>query len=143
VKTERDIDHSRAQRLAGAHGFIDDRDRRKDAGKEGVQGAAIVGMVRASIRMRTAVVMMAIRRVLMSLTRTGMRGAGMMMISHRDGGSGNRMRLCQRRRNDAGKLGGQKQRDQKPNRERLSAEPLHGGIVGRPTASVNPERFAL
>ena len=43
----------------------------------------------------------------------------------------------------AGKLGGQKQRDQKPNRERLSAEPLHGGIVGRPTASVNPERFAL
>jgi hypothetical protein len=140
VKTGRTIGHSRAQRLASVGGFIDHGDRRKDAGKEGVQRAAIVGVVRAGIRMRTALVTMAIRRMV-GLMRTGMLGARMMMIRQRDGGSDSGVRLRQRGRNNAGELGGQKKRDQKPNRQRLSAEPLHGGIVGRPAASVNPERF--
>ena len=142
MKTGRNIGHGRAQGLAHARGFVDHGDRRKDAGEECVQRAAIVGVVRASVRMRTAVVMTAIRRILMGLMTAGRLGAGMMMISRRNGGSGRRMRLRQRRRNDAGELGGQKQRDQNLNREPLSAEPLHRGIVRRLRASVNPEHSA-
>jgi hypothetical protein len=142
VKTQRNIDHSRAQRLAGADGFIDYGDRRKDAGKERVQRAAIIGLVRASVRMRAAVVTRAIRRMLMSMMLADMLGAGMMMTGQCNGGFGSRMRLRQRRRNDAGELGGQKQRDQKPNRKRLSTEPLHRGIVRPQATSVNPGRLA-
>jgi hypothetical protein len=107
VKTGRTIGHSRAQRLASAGGFIDHSDRRKDAGKEGVQSAAIIGVVRAGIRMHTAIVTMAIRRML-GLLCVGVLGPRMMMISQRNGGSDSRVRLRQRRRNNAGELGGQK-----------------------------------
>jgi hypothetical protein len=140
VKTGRTIGHSRAQRFASAGGFIDHSGRRKDAGKEGVQRTAIIGVVRAGVRMHTALVTMAVRRML-GLMYVGKLGVRMMMISGRNGGPDGRVRLRQRRRNDAGELGGQKQHDQKPNRQRLSAKPLHGGIVGRPTPSVNPGRF--
>jgi hypothetical protein len=140
VKTGRTIGHCRAQRLASAAGLIDHSDQRKNARKEGVQRAAIVGVVCAGVRMRTALVTMAIRRML-GLMCVGVLGPRMMMITRRNGASDSRVRLRQRRRNNAGELGGQKQRDQKPNRQRLSAEPLHRGIVGRPATSVNPERF--
>jgi hypothetical protein len=142
VKAKRTIGHSRSQRLAGAGGFIDHSNRRKDAGKECVQRAAIIGVVRAGVRMGTTAVTMAIRRMLMGLMCADMLGAGMMMTGQSNGGFGSRMRLRQRRRNDAGELGGQKQRDQKPNRKRLSTEPLHRGIVRPQTTSVNPGRLA-
>jgi hypothetical protein len=131
VKAGRDVGHRRTQPLAGKHDMIDRRRRRKNAGKECVQGAAIVGVVGAGIRMRAAVVMVSVG--------AGMADAGMMMMTGwLDGRAASRMRLRQRRRDHAGKLGGQKQRDQNPNRERFCAEPFHGGIVGRSAASVNP-----
>jgi hypothetical protein len=139
VKAGRDVGHRRTQPLAGKHDMIDRRRRRKNAGKECVQGAAIVGVVGAGIRMHAAVVMVSVGVMFAGTLGAGMADAGMMMMTGwLDGRSASRVRLRQWQRDHAGKLGGQKQCDQNPNRERFRAEPFHGGIVGRSAASVNP-----
>jgi hypothetical protein len=98
--------------------MIDRRRRRKNTGKECVQGAAIVGVVGAGIRMHAAVVatrvgVMFADTLSARMTNASMADAGMimMMTGWLDGRAASRMRLRQRRRDHAGKLGGQKQRD--------------------------------
>ena len=62
MKAERDVGHSRTQYLAGDDGIVDRRRRRKNAGKERVQRAAIVGVVGAcaGVRMCACVVTMTV-----------------------------------------------------------------------------------
>ncbi len=122
MEAERDVGHARMQRLAGGDGVVDCRRGRKNTGEERVQRATIIRVaacaclgLRASIVTMTvnlAVRMVAIGVVVMSGLRNGGRGSGV--------GRG------QRRRDDPGELGDQKQGDQKPNRARLCPEPLHG-----------------
>jgi hypothetical protein len=143
VKTERDIGHNRTQRLASAGGFVDRRDRRKNAGKECVQRAAIIGAVYASVRMRTFVMAVAIRRSLTGLMLPGVVSVAVVVIGARNAGAGRRMRLCQWRTDNTSKLGGEKERDQKPNRVRPCPAPMHGRSLSRPAAGVNPEDMLL
>ena len=122
MKAERDVGHSRTQRLAGDDGIVDCRRGRKDAGKERVQRAAIVGVIGAcaGVRMCACVVTMAVSAMSVGLVIDGLVVTGM-----RNGSAGSRVGLLQRRRDDAGELGDQKEGDQKPNRVRLCPEPLH------------------
>jgi hypothetical protein len=55
----------------------------------------------------------------------GLMAVGLVVTGMRNGNAGSRVGLLQRRRDDAGKLGDQKEGDQKPNRVRLCPEPLH------------------
>jgi hypothetical protein len=122
VEAERDVGHGRTQRLAGDAGIVDRRRGRKNAGKERMQRAAIIGVVACTgVRMRASVVTMAVSAVATVLMIVGLVVSGM-----RNGSAGGRMGIRQRRRDDAGKLGNQKEGDQKPNRVRLCPEPLHG-----------------
>jgi hypothetical protein len=59
------------------------------------------------------------------VTTAGAMIVGLVVSGMRKGGAGTGMGLCQRRRDDAGELGDQKEGDQKPNRARLCPEPLH------------------
>jgi len=121
MKAERGVGHSRTQRLAGDGGIVDRRSRRKDASKECVQRAAIIGVTAcAGIRMRASAVTMAVNPLSVGVVTTGLVVTGM-----RNSDAGSRVGFCHRRRNDAGKLGDQKEGDQKPNRVRLRPEPLH------------------
>jgi hypothetical protein len=87
-----------------------------------VQRAAVIGVIAsAGVRMmRASVVAMAVGVVSADVTIAGLVVTGM-----RNRRAGGRMSLRQRRRDDAGKLGEQKEGDQEPNRARLCAEPLH------------------
>jgi hypothetical protein len=117
VKAERGVRHTRMQRLSGDDGIVDRRTGRKNAGKKRMQCAAIIGMVRAraGVPMRAPFVVRAV----------SMMAVGMAVTSVRSDGPGSRIGLRQRRRNNARKLGGQKQDNQEPNRARLCPEPLH------------------
>jgi hypothetical protein len=122
VKAERDVGHSRTQYLAGDDGIVDRRRRRKNAGKERVQRAAIVGVVGAcaGVRMCACVVTMTV-----SAMAIGLMAVGLVVTGMRNGNAGSRVGLLKRRRDDAGELGDQEEGDQKPNRVRLCPEPLH------------------
>jgi len=121
MTAERGVDHGRTQRLAGDGGIVDRRSRRKDAGKEGVQRAAIIRMVAcAGARMCAAVVVMTA-----GVMSAGDVTAGLVVTGMRNSGAGSRMGLLKRRRNNAGELGDQKEGDQKPNRACPCPEPLH------------------
>src|SRR5262249_57201089 len=86
------------------------------------------------------------------VTMTSLMTAGLMVAGMRYCGADGRMSLRQRRRNNTGKLGDQKEGDQKPNRARLCPEPLHDspGCSGkrkqlwalRPRASI-PWRYTV
>jgi hypothetical protein len=142
LEAGRDVAHGWTQRLAGADGIVDHCRGWKDAGEEGMQRAAIIRVVACPcVGLRASVVTMAVGVLAVSLMRVGLVVAGM-----RSDCPGSRMGLRERRRNDPGELGDQKQGDQKPNRARLCPEPLHdsSGRSGLnatfvPTAaSVNP-----
>jgi hypothetical protein len=121
MKAERGVGHSRTQRLSGDGGIVDRRGRRKDAGKECVQRAAIIRAVaRAGVRMCAAIVAMTAGTM-----SAGVVTASLVVTGMRNSGAGSRMGLLKRRRNNAGELGDQKEGDQKPNRARLCPEPLH------------------
>jgi hypothetical protein len=128
VQPERDVGHSRTQRLAGDDGIVDRRRRWKNAGKERVQRAAIVGVIGAcaGIRMRACVVTITVSAMSLGLVIDGLVVTGM-----RYGNAGSRMGLRERRRDDAGKLGDQKEGDQKPNRVRLCPEPLQTALAAQ------------
>ena len=121
MKAERGVGHSRTQRLAGDGGIVDRRSRRKDAGKEGVQRAAIVRVVAcAGVRMCASVVVMTA-----GVMCVGVVTAGPVVTGMRNSGAGSRMGLLKRRRNNAGKLGKHEQRDQCADKARYRPEPLH------------------
>ena len=121
MKAERGVGHSRTQRLAGDGSIVDRRCRRKDAGKEGVQRAAIIRVVaRAGVRMCASIVAMTA-----GVMSVGVVTAGLVVTGMRNSGAGSRMGLLKRRRNNAGELGDQKEGDQKPSRACLCPEPLH------------------
>jgi hypothetical protein len=123
VEAERDVGHSRAQRLADDDGIVDCRRGRQDAGKERVQRAAIIRVTAcAGIRMRASVVTMAVNPLSVGAMTTGLIVTGIR-------NSGSRVGFCQGRRDDARKLGDQKEGDQKPNRVRLRPKPLHQMLV--------------
>ena len=84
MKTECDVGQSRTQRLAGDGGIVDRRRRRKDAGKERVQRAAIICVVRAgaAIRMQASVMTMAIGAM-----RSGAVAIGVVVTDVRNGGA--------------------------------------------------------
>ena len=101
MKAERGVGHSRMQRLAGDDGLVDSRSRRKDAGKERVQRAAIIRVVAcAGVRMCASVVAMTAGTM-----SVGVVTAGLVVTGMRNSGAGSRMGLLKRRRNNAGKLG--------------------------------------
>jgi hypothetical protein len=151
VETERGAAHSRTQRLGWDDRILDRRCGRKDAGKERVQRAAIIGVIAcASVRIRASVVTMAIGLMSVSLV-----GADPVVTGMRDGDAGSRVGWLKRRRDDTGELGDQKEGDQNPNRVRLCPEPLHDSSgclrkrerlwAGRPRASIpcaTPRRMA-
>jgi hypothetical protein len=121
VEAERGAAHSWTQRLGCDDRILDRRRGRKDAGKERVQRAAIIGVVAcASVRRCTSVVAMAIGLMSVALV-----GAGLVVTGMRDRGASSRVGWLKRRRDDTGELGDQKEGDQNPNRVRLCAEPLH------------------
>ena len=119
MEAERSAAHSWAQRLGCDDCILDRRRGRKDAGKKRVQRAAIIRVV-AGASVRTSVVTMAIGSM-----PIGTVSAGLVVSSMRDGGGSRRVSWLKRRRDDAGKLGDQKQADQKANRACLCPEPLH------------------
>ena len=112
MEPERDVGHSRTRRLAGDDGIVDRRRRRKNAGKERVQRAAIIGVISAcaGVRMCACVVTMTI-----SVMATGLMAVGLVLTGMRKGGTRSRMRLRQRRRDNARELGDQEQSDQHAN----------------------------
>ena len=121
MEAERDVAHGRTHRLTGNDGIVDRRRGRKDAGEERVQRAAIIRVPAcACVRSSASVVSMAVSVLAASLMLVGVVVAGM-----RSHSPDSRMGLRERRRNDPGELGDQKQGDQKPNRARLCPEPLH------------------
>jgi hypothetical protein len=121
VKAERDVGHSRTQRLAGNDGIVDCRRWRKDSGKERMQRAAIIGVVAcARIRMRASVVTMTI-----GVMFVGVVAAGLVVTGMCNSGAGSRMGLLKRRRNNAGELRKDEQRDQCADKARYRPEPLH------------------
>jgi hypothetical protein len=121
MEAERDVGHSRAQRLAGDDGIVDYRRGRQDAGKECVQRAAIISVTAcAAIRMRASVVTMAVNPLSVGVMTTGLMVTGM-----RNSDPGSRVGFRHGRRDDACELGDQKEGDQKPNRVRLRPKPLH------------------
>ena len=122
MKAERDVGHSRTQYLAGDDGIVDRRRRRKNAGKERMQRAAIVGVIGACASVRTCACVVTMT---VSAMATGLMTVSLVVTGIRKDGAGSRVGLLQRRRDDAGKLGDQKEGDQKPNRVRLCPEPLH------------------
>ena len=122
MEAERDVSHGRTQPLAGEHDIVDCCRRRKNAGEERVQRAAIICVVRAgaAIQMQASVMTMAISAMSSSVVAIGVVVTGM-----RNGGAGSRAGLRQRRRDDAGKLGKHEQRDQCADKARYRPEPLH------------------
>ena len=122
MEAERDIGHGRTQSLAGEHNIVDRCRRWKNAGEERVQRAAIICVVRAgaAIQMQASVMTMAISAMSSSVV-----AIGVVVTDMRNGGAGSRAGLRQRRRDDAGKLGDQKEGDQKPNRASLRPGQLH------------------
>jgi hypothetical protein len=122
VEAERDVGHRRTQPLAGEDYIVDRWRRRKNAGEERVQRAAIIYVVRAgaAIRMQASVLTMAI-----SAMGSGVVAISVVVTDMRNGGAGNRVGLRQRRRDDAGKLGKHEQRDQCADKARYRPEPLH------------------
>jgi hypothetical protein len=120
MKAERGVGHGRTQRLAGDDGPVELRSRRKDAGKECVQRAAIIRVVACAGGMCASVVAMTVGTM-----SVGVVTAGLVVTGMRNSGAGSRMGLLKRRRNNAGELGDQKEGDQKPNRACLRPEPLH------------------
>jgi hypothetical protein len=74
----------------------------------------------AGVRMRASVVAMTT-----GMTFAGVVTVGLLVTGMLNSGAGSRVGLLKRRRDDAGKLGDQKEGDQKPNRARLCPEPLH------------------
>jgi hypothetical protein len=122
MKAERNVSHSRTQRLAGNDGVVDRRRRRKNASKEGVQRAAKIGAVRAgaAIRMQASIMRMAI-----SAMSSGVMATGVVVTDMRNGDAGSRTGLRQRRRDDSGELGKHEQGDQCADKARYRPEPLH------------------
>ena len=122
MEAERDVSHGRTQPLAGEDDIVDRCRRRKNAGEELVQRAAIICVVRAgaAIRMQASVMTMAI-----SAMSSGVVAIGVVVTDMRNGGARSRAGLRQRRRDDAGKLGKQEQRDQCADKARYRPEPLH------------------
>ena len=87
MKAQRDVGHGRTKRLADDAGIVDCRSGRKDAGKERMQRAAIVGVIAcAGVGTRASVVMMAV-----SVT-VGMVSTGLVLTGMRNGSAGSRMR---------------------------------------------------
>ena len=119
MKAERGVGHGRTQGFARDGGVVYRRRGRKNAGKERVQRAAIIRVTAcAGIRMRASVVTMAVNPLSVGAMTTGLIVTGIR-------NSGSRVGFCQGRRDDARKLGDQKEGDQKPNRACLRPEPLH------------------
>jgi hypothetical protein len=91
VEAESDVGHSRTQRLPGVAGIVDCRRRRKNAGKERMQRAAIIGMVAcSSVRMRASVVPMAVNAMSVGLVTNGL---VVTVTGMRNGSSGSRVSL--------------------------------------------------
>ena len=89
MEPERDVAYARTQCLAGGNGTVDCRRERKDAGKECVQRAAIIGVVAcAGVRMGASVVTMAVSVMVASLMAAAAGVTGM-----RNGSSGSRVSL--------------------------------------------------
>ena len=116
----RDVGHGRTQPLAGEDDIVDRRRRRKNAGEERVQRAAVICVAWAGVRMCASVVAMTAGTMCVSVVP-----AGLVMTGMRNGGAGSRAGLRQRRRDDAGKLGKHEQRDQCADKARYRPEPLH------------------
>jgi hypothetical protein len=87
VEAESDIGHSRTQRLAGGAGIVDRRCGRKNAGKERMQRAAIIGVV---AWMRASVVTMAVNAMSVGLVTDGL---VMTVTGMCNGSSGSRVSL--------------------------------------------------
>ena len=112
MEPERDVGHSRTQRLAGDDGIVDCRRGGKNAGKERVQRAAIIGVIGAcaSVRMCACVVTMTV-----SAMATGLKTVGLVVTGMPKDGAGSRVGLRERRRDNARELGDQEQSDQHAN----------------------------
>ena len=86
MKAERGVGHNRTQHLAGDDDIVDRHSRRKDAGKERVQRAAIIRVVAcASVRMCASVVTMTAGLMFISVV-----GARLVVADMRNGGPGSR-----------------------------------------------------
>ena len=116
MKAERDVGHHQTKRLAGDDGIVDRRRGRKNAGKERVQRAAIIGVIACtSARMGTLVMAMVGGVMVVSVVVTGMR----------DDGADSHVGFCERRRDDASELRKYEQCDQCADKARYCPEPLH------------------
>ena len=84
MEAGRNVAHSGTQRLAAADGVVNRRRRRKNAGEERVQRAAIICVVRAgaAIRMQASVMTMAIGAM-----RSGAVAIGVVVTDVRNGGA--------------------------------------------------------
>lgn len=132
MESKGDVGHDRTQPLAGEDDIVDRRRRRKNAGEERVQRAAIIRVVRAGAAIRMQASVMAIAIAAMS---AGVVAIGVVVTDMRNGGAGSRAGLRQRRRDDAGKLGKHEQRDQRADKARYRPEPLHQCFARDPVAT--------
>ena len=84
MEAERDVGHGRTQPLTGEDHIVDRCRRRKNAGEERVQRAAIICVVRAgaAIRMLASVMTMAIGAM-----RSGAVAIGVVVTDVRNGGA--------------------------------------------------------
>ena len=85
MEAERDLGHSRTQRLAADDRIVDRRRGWKDAGKERMQRAAIIGVISAcaSARMGASVMTMTVSVI----------GAGLVVTGVGNGSLGSRVSL--------------------------------------------------
>jgi hypothetical protein len=108
-----DIGETGGKPPIGHIGNGDGDNRRHDPGEEGMQGAAMVNMAAALIAVvvsRGALVVLRVQVVMMHVQL---------------GCIGERLCARQRRRHDAGELGGQEQRDQDADKVRYRSQPMH------------------